>query len=231
MWKALRIIYNDRIRRIKGKGSVKTRQMVAQLLKENSHDYDVIGGHVRFGIGENCVDRDYYYFTLLRDPTRVLLSRYYKQLDPRTQMRKAKNRPGEFEENLKELKNKMDKPPEEFLQYRNNPLIRYLGGNYLEDNSKVGKEHLELAKERLQNDYICFGLVERYSESIELIAKTLGWKKIPSMERRNTGTNRPSGYAPKLLELGRKTNALDYELYYFAEQLFCERLEKLRSGG
>ena len=228
MWKIFRAVYGKRIRRIVGKGNFKTREMVAMLLKDKSNEYDVIGGHVNYGIGKNCVDRQYRYFTVLRDPTNVVLSRYYKRTDPIIQEKKARNKPGEFEENLRLLRNRTNIGPEAYLLDNGNPLLRFLGGTNRQVEGRVTRDHLAIAMKRLQNDYACFGFVERYPESMELISRTLSWDQTPAVERRNSGGNRPSGHDQRLISLGREVNALDYELYAFAGELFEEKLAALR---
>ncbi|WP_244156336.1 hypothetical protein [Desulfonatronospira thiodismutans] len=228
MWKTFRRVYGKRVKRIKGHGLLKTREITAQILKESPHDYDVVGGHVRYGVGENCTDRPYQYFTVLRDPTHALLSRYYKLLQPEVQERKAKRDPGDYEDNLRKIK-KIVSSPEELLQNSNHLLLRFILGIDEDNETQVTRDHLELAKIRLKHEYVCFGLVERYQESMELISRSLRWEAIPMAEQCNTGGNRPDVHDPKLIELGRQVNALDYELYSYAEQLFSERLRQIRS--
>lgn len=221
MWQIFRSVYGERVKRISGKGPAGTREAVAKLLKSEPFGYDVLGGHVPCGIGQNCVNRPYQYFTVLRDPTNVVLSRYYKRTDPQVQQRKAYNQPGEFEENLRKMKNRSVMGPEEFIRKNNNPLIRFLSDDEIRTGENlITREHLEAVKSRLQKDYICLGFVERYQESVKLIAQALGWKKVPQAQQRNTGGNRPREYDSALVELGREINKLDYELYSFAEKLF-----------
>lgn len=221
MWQAFRAVYGRRVCRVSGKGPAGTRQKIAELLRNHAMDYDVLGGHVRYGIGENCSRRPCQYFTVLRDPTSMILSLYYKNQLPEIQDRKAKMRPGDFHETRKELQRRFSVTPEEFLQKRNNVLIRYLWG--MEKPRNVTRTHLDAAKEHLLSNYVCFGLVERYAESMELIARSLGWESAPQVESRNKGGNRPQKYDTKLFELGREVNALDYELYEFAQKLFDEK--------
>ena len=225
MWQAFRSVYGKRVRRITGKGPVETPQIVEELLRNHAMDYDVLGGHVRYGIGRNCSVRPYNYFTVLRDPTSVVLSRYYKKQIPEVQDRKANMKPGSFEENKKRIKQRIDMPTEKFVQKNKNVLVRFLCCT--ENPKEMTRRHLEEAKEYLSRDYLCYGIVERYSESMKLIAKTLGWEHVPQVELRNKGGNRPPKYDPELLEFGREVNALDYELYDFAQKLFDDKLSAL----
>ncbi len=228
MWRAFKSVYGKRSKRIVGKGSAGTKQEVADILRFRPHDFDVVGGHVYYGIGKNCTQRPYYYFTLFRDPTSVVLSRYFKRSSPEIQEKKARRQRGDFEENLQKLKNRFNIDPATYIRNNSNPLTKYLRGRHALD-IEATSEDLELAKEHLRRDYVCFGIVERYAESMELVAKTLGWEHVPQVELRNKGGNRPPKYDPELLELGREVNALDYELYDFAQKLFDEKLAALRS--
>lgn len=230
MWKTFRAVYGNRVRRIKGHGLFKTREMTARILKERPYEYDVVGGHVEYGIGENCTNRPCQYFTVLRDPAHALLSRYYKLLQPDVQERKARRDPGNYEDNLRNIKRIMNRSPEELIQSINHILLQFLLGIKTDNEYQFTREHLELAKNRLKYEYVCFGMVERYQESMQLISHFLGWKVTPVAEQRNTGKNRPNVHDPSLIELARQVNALDYELYSYAEQLFSERLRQIRSS-
>jgi hypothetical protein len=42
---------------------------------------------------------------------------------------------------------------------------------------------------------------------------------MPTVEKRNSGSNRPAKYPDEVYEAGREVNALDYELYDFARSL------------
>ncbi len=227
MWKTFRDIYGKRVKRVAGKGSPETNKTVARLLADNPHAYDIVGGHVKYGIGENCSERPFRYFTVLRDPTSIVLSRYYKHLLPHIQERKAKRRPGTFEDNLSKIRKKMSRPPEDVLMNNSNPLLNFIAAGNQMAEDRITREHLEIAKKRLAKDYICFGFVEHYPETMALVSRALGWKNIPVAEHRNTGQNRPSSHDSGLIELGREVNALDYEFYSFAKQLFNDQIMAL----
>ena len=219
LWRALREVYGRRMRRIKGGGSADTQERIAALLKERPYDYDLLGGHVRFGIGEHCTARPYRYLTVLRDPTEVILSRYYKRLRPEDQARKIRNHGGD--PTRVSLPTPGLSPVEALRDRARNPLIRVLSG--LPQGRVNSHEGLEAAKKNLAENFGAFGFVEHYEETLELMAAELGWERVPQPEARNPGTNRPPAYAPEVYEVGRKVCALDYELYDFAQQLFDER--------
>ena len=88
----------------------------------------------------------------------------------------------------------------------------------------VGAELLEMAKEHLVKSFSVVGICERFEESLVLIAKTFGWE-VPFYENRKVSKNR-SPVDQNSIEMIRKHNRLDLELYEFGKKLFDESLRK-----
>ncbi len=111
------------------------------------------------------------------------------------------------------------KSPEEYLEnhYGCNMMTAYLGDG-----------DLDLAKRRLAETYFLFGLVERYRESVALLAHHLGLR-VSCFSVRNK--SRPSGEEPetdsRLQKRFAEKNLLDIELYQYALNLFEERLKSV----
>ena len=86
-------------------------------------------------------------------------------------------------------------------------------------------EALERAKDRLENAFCCFGIQERFDESLLLLAKTLGLTRL-FYERRNV--LRKDASLPPLTdrdkELAAELNQADAALYAFAVDLLERRI-------
>lgn len=231
MWRIIHQVYGRRQRRIRGGGLTDTRKRLASILRNSPWDYDIVGGHVRFGIGDNCKRRPFSYFTLLRDPTDIVLSRYYRRnnpCQPKVLANKFRER-GLDPHKAEEVLNAQGRPGAPIDAIRtagSNPLTRVISGkprSAHEGNEPTTKAHLNQAKENLASSFLAFGFVERFTETVSFLAAQLGWPQTPIPEPRNQGTNRPTQYDPAVYDAGREINALDYELYDFAERLFEER--------
>lgn len=93
----------------------------------------------------------------------------------------------------------------------------------------AGDPDLELAKQRLGEDFAFVGITERFQESMLLLSYVMDWEPIVEFEWRNVTPNKLSreDLAPETLETIRLMNALDLELYRFACDLFDARYEEM----
>jgi Galactose-3-O-sulfotransferase len=87
---------------------------------------------------------------------------------------------------------------------------------------RLERTDLERAKRNLDN-FLLVGLTERFDETFILLRRALGWR-LPMYMTRNVG-RAANGSAPErpselAVELIRKRNALDLELYEHATRLF-----------
>jgi len=85
--------------------------------------------------------------------------------------------------------------------------------------------NLELAKRRLRDEFLFFGLTERYKDSLTLLSYTLGWPMIDEIKELNK-TPRPitrQEISPELVDQILEINRLDQQLYDYAQELFEER--------
>lgn len=175
-----------------------------------------IMGHFRFGIHE-IIEKPSTYITMLRHPIdRVISTFYFIRSNPHHPFyREANNM------NLKDFVLSTDIEAD-FLV--NNMQTSFLSGGYYPPK----KDHLEIAKENLVKYFEVVGITERFNESIFLMKKALGWKKIV-YKSKNITRNRPriDELSAEILEIIKQKNQLDIELYNFAVQLFEKQVESL----
>ncbi|MDH3473707.1 MAG: hypothetical protein OEM59_08440 [Rhodospirillales bacterium] len=226
-WRALRKIYRDRLRRVTGLGTEGTYEKLREILLTASYDYDLVGGHVPYGM-HRFTTRPCSYITVLRDPTDIILSLYFRRHQPEIWMRKRLRKTGQAAPNR--LPPLPDRPIVETVRkLRGNPMIRLLCGvddDWGRPQGRCTRDHLEHAKHNLQEHFSAIAFVESYQESMQAMAGALGWKSVPTVEKRNSGRSRPARYPAEVYEAGREVNALDYELYDFARSLERERLRR-----
>ncbi|MDG2223122.1 MAG: sulfotransferase family 2 domain-containing protein [Rubripirellula sp.] len=97
------------------------------------------------------------------------------------------------------------------------------------DVGTLNREHLELAKQNLDQDFAVVGLTERFDETVELLRIHLNWPRKGYM---------PWNVAPKKqaeLEISSETwallqerNSLDVSLYEYAVQRFDRQIASLQ---
>ncbi len=99
-------------------------------------------------------------------------------------------------------------------------------------NSKSDEELLTIAKSRLQDECIFFGITERYDSSVALLCYTFGWD-LPRQkpEKLNVTPEKPdkTTNTPEIIEAIRRKVPLDIEIYSFACELFEKRLNAMIS--
>jgi hypothetical protein len=96
--------------------------------------------------------------------------------------------------------------------------------------SKLSPKHepdLDLAKQRLAEEFPFIGITERYDESIALLVYTFDWSKITSYKTKNVTKNpiQLSDYPEHVIERIRELNQIDIALYEYALGLFEERFQ------
>jgi Galactose-3-O-sulfotransferase len=96
------------------------------------------------------------------------------------------------------------------------------------DFGQCGRDTLEKAKANLREHFAVAGLTERFDESVMLIHKVLGWP-TPLYARKNVSGRRShkEDIPPETLAAIRRFNALDTELYGYAQELLDEKIERL----
>ena len=171
----------------------------------------VLEGHLQFGLHEHLsVPVDY--VTMLRDPVDRIISMYYWILGNQTHV-------------LNKLVKSMslaDFARSEF-EITTNHQTKLISG--LTENFSA--DALSVAKNNLTSHITAFGLNEKFDESLILFKSLLGWKRVFYV-RRNVTKNRPHRGEPpdSTIQVIKKHNALDMELYEFARNRFDEIIGK-----
>jgi hypothetical protein len=178
----------------------------------------LLKGHMPFGLHE-YLPRPTTYITMLRNPAARVVSAYYF----------ARRRPQHY---LYEpiVGNNLD--IERFVSTgitteTDNGQLRLLTDHI--DDIEIGgctRQLLEQAKSNLIRHFVVVGLAERFDQSLLLIKKKLGWNRLPLYEKRNVAEQRPPELPKHVLNIIRKHNELDYELYEWAAERFQRELER-----
>jgi hypothetical protein len=108
-----------------------------------------------------------------------------------------------------------------------NGQIRLLTGHI--DDIEIGgctSKLLDQAKSNLIKHFAAVGLAERFNESVLLIKRKLGWNRLPLYQERNVAPHKPAELPTQVLNIIRKHNELDYELYEWAAERLQGELEQ-----
>lgn len=189
--------------------------------------FDLLAGHCSaYGIHWFYGVRQPRYFMMLRNPVDRAVSYYYfvrQSKDSSTYSHPSLDDATEF--SMTEF---YEKPQYQNLQTRYVAGVAWeYAGRHLDLNGWIGSLALARAKSNLIDKYEAFGLMERFSESAELMASCLGVEaNVPEKKYKST-TDRPD--VSELSEATRKSllqsNALDVVLYEFACKHFQEQTQ------
>jgi hypothetical protein len=93
----------------------------------------------------------------------------------------------------------------------------------------TNQEILEIAKKRISDEFLFFGLMERFDESLHLLTYTLGWRPIQNYRKKMVAPkpNRLEDIPAETIEAIRDRNQLDIELYNYAADLFKKRYQTM----
>jgi hypothetical protein len=191
------------------------------LPAEERARYDVVHGHVHFGIHQWLPDPAIY-ATMLRDPVERIISHYYF----------VKSSPEHYlHDMLSESGWTLEQYAAEGLNWEtDNDQVRWLTQPEHQDVplGQVSRSLLEEAKWNLQNAFTVFGLVERFDESLECFRRAFGWADLACERVKNVNTERPRAPLPqRTIDAIRRANRWDVELYEFASELFERQLTRL----
>ena len=168
-------------------------------------------GHLPHGIHEAMSWPAATYLTVLRNPLERVVSHYgyhlAETLDPQHRLAAEHS----FEEWL-------DAQPD-----ARNLMVQFLSGR---KSASPTREDLELAKNNLSS-YGVVGLLEHFESTLLLLQHFLGFEDL-SYELVKVTPNRLKVYDFSAEEIAkaRRANALDLELYRFAQELFFSQLEQ-----
>jgi hypothetical protein len=196
-----------------------TRRLKSAL--KRPHPVRLIRGHFDLSIGR-LLPADTRFFTLLRDPVERAISHYYhyrrKTADPVHALA--------MQSTLAEWVSACG------LVEMDNGQTRRLAGEMSLPCGQVTPQLLERAKRNLAGRFAVVGLTERFEESLILLHRAFGWP-LYRIDSRNVGSDRPprAGVNEETLEVIRKHNRFDLELYRFGAALFEDALSKFDVAG
>ncbi len=192
------------------------------LPQEERDKFDVLQGHVHFGIHE-VLTRPALYMTMLRDPVERAVSLYYF----------VKSQPGHY---LHKIIFNKGMGLREFAETRatievDNDQVRWLCArpHRAVPVGKVSRELVEEAKWNLTNSISALGLVDRFEESLCCFGRAFGWADVSYAARKNVTPDRPplEEIPSDAIDAIREVNRFDVELYEHAKALFEEQMLKL----
>lgn len=186
----------------------------------------VATGHVFYGVHE-YIPQATEYITVLREPIARVISMYYYILRrPQHRLHDVVAGHGigleEFARSCADAG--IDNQQTRLISGRARGEVKFrdsgLGGTWVAP--RLSRGDLELAKRHL-DEFLLVGLTERFDETFILLRRALGWR-LPMYMTRNVG-RAANGSAPMrsselAVELIRKRNELDLELYEHATRLF-----------
>lgn len=180
------------------------KDILVKLENDNIWKTSCIYGHFIFGLHQD-ISRPATYITLLRDPIERVISLFYYWRINNNLIQKM---------SLENFVHSND-----YLENSDLQTFYISGGSY----------NLETAKENLSKYFSVVGITERFVESLFLIKKELGWSNVDHYVSYNVTPNRPSKdqISKDVIDLIKKKNQLDIQLYEFAKQLFEVKIKSL----
>ena len=190
--------------------------------QEERDGFDVLLGHVHFGLHER-LSRPALYMTMLRDPVDRIVSHYYfVKARKEHYLHKAIIEKGM---SLKEYAEKracieVDNDQVRWLCARPHKAVPI---------GKVSREMVEEAKWNLAHSISVVGLVERFEESLCCFGRAFGWADVSYGGRKNVTPDRPplEEISEEAIRTIREVNRYDVELYGLARALFEEQMLRL----
>jgi hypothetical protein len=203
---------------------------------QRAGEQDMYQGHCDFGfhnhvcLPPHTTSRECYYFTWLREPmSRVISSIAYNFRGARGVSRLPANLTRSL---AKCFEPGVSCPMEKGANWKNS--MTYMLGSDIETDIynpgeplNVTRKHLEVAKQRLKNDFVAFGLLEYHLESLSMINEVMTSFGLPTVDldlrQENAGNDVVKERITKELTGAiTKANRLDLELYAYAKTLFLK---------
>lgn len=198
-------------------------------------------GHVGFGLHEFLDTSSCTYITLLRDPVERVISHYYrlKQYGPKSCGAAEAARELDLETFVMQSKSAiLDNLQTRFISGSGwHQVCNTKGWQQMleEANRDPGQsqvrygacsfEMLVQAKDNL-NKYFIFGLQSRFSDSLSLFQKALGWKRTSNTEVHVRSKEKQEAISPATIAFIQERNQFDVELYQYAQELFDSQWNK-----
>lgn len=194
-----------------------------KLPEQERHNLQLVAGFTHYGVHQYLsVDGsadNVRYMTMIRNPVERIISQYYRIVGNPDHHNYNSYRNLSVVE-YAHLERKGEGQTRWLLGYRDDtdkPLDAYELDDTLPENA------LEIAKNRLKNDFDFVGIVEQFDVSILLMKQHYGWRNA-YYAKRNINVHRPRRIATNTYEQLKAYVKTDMELYQFAVGLFEERL-------
>jgi SAM-dependent methyltransferase len=197
-------------------GDVKPLAWYQSLRPYSKRHYALLHGHFPYGIHEGL--SQYVYFTFFRDP----VARHFSDYDF---LRRFEPHP--IHDEIVERQITADDWARVFERhdYYRDLTTRYISGEL--ERAEVDRLALEKAKLHLRREFAVAGLVDKFDESVLILARRLGWHS-PFYLTRNVTSERTQPTAT-MRATAEQYLQRDLELYSFAQELF-DQLPERRSA-
>lgn len=184
-------------------------------------DLRSVVGHFCFGLHE-ALSRPSLQATVLREPLSRVRSlwRFHNML-----MQEKGHVEGEAFDLVPSLARFVSSPP--YTEVDNGMVRRLSGVGRSVPIGSCDNEMLRRAKTNLDEAFDVVGLTERFDETLMLLADALGIDEPPICHMRNTNTQDAPEIGPEDSAAIHRHNALDIELYAYAQQLFEQQVRRM----
>lgn len=174
--------------------------------------------HAGFGLHEHLPEPSTY-VTVLREPIDRALSVYYYQ-------RQHRRIPEDMT-----LEDFVLRGDPQRVWWVDNAQVRYLAGNggtiVDVERGRCTRAMLDIAIERLEQNFAFVGLLDRFEESVVLLRRVFGWRGCYYVHSNPTKVRKHAiELAPSQRQLLSEHNELDAELYQFAADKFQSVLDE-----
>ncbi len=193
------------------------------LLKD--HKIRVLADHTDFNAHTNyriLSLKAPFYYSILREPITRTVSHYYYNFFQN----------GNEGLRMVHINDLTEKQLDRICYTIANQQVVYLAEMGVNEGYRAEQKHLDRAKDVLENQLQCFGLLEKMEESISILKQEAPeWMKFyQDFPKLNTGHKKKEAVVlePHVKETIEKYNKFDIELYDFAVQLFEKRLKKMK---
>lgn len=179
-------------------------------------------GHFRYGLHDSLIGKTTY-ITLLRDPVERVVSHYfYVKRTPRHYL---------YDQVVSRKMSLADYVGSGITGELDSGQVRLLSG--VDQTIPYGactREHLDMAKRHVEQNFALVGLSERFDESLALMCIVLGWDWLPYYRNLNVTKGRPKhrDIDPDVIATICETNRFDIELYKWASERFDQLADRHR---
>jgi Galactose-3-O-sulfotransferase len=175
----------------------------------------LILAHTVFGLHEH-VPRPSTYITMLRDPVNLTISQYhYVARNP--------NHPLHAEATADGVTLASYATSGRALEFDNSQ-VRAISGDLDTPFGACTSDMLERAKRHIEERFSFVGITERFDESLVLLRRTFAWKPPYYVAANVTPASRKEAVTPETRALLEDLNALDRQLYGWADARFSETI-------